>query len=197
MSKKIDAHIQFNGSTWQGFRTFQPGMPCEYPDHRTCRDLSAKLQDEQDAREKALKDSQTEEQQLKALEDLQKAKGARERELRGAAARLKSDAIRLVQLERAKAVHQAEAWTESAKKALQDRMDYDLEKVEAKKAEAVAAADKAWAEGMARLQDVDWLQVAVAGPADPAGQGGNDEVKQPPVADPGRDPAGGAGPSGS
>lgn len=39
MSQKTDGHVQYNGG-WKFYLTLQPGLACEFTDHRTCKERS-------------------------------------------------------------------------------------------------------------------------------------------------------------
>lgn len=55
---KIDAHVQHTASGWQTFRTFQPGLKCETPDHLTCKLASERLEKEEAEKSQEQRDAE-------------------------------------------------------------------------------------------------------------------------------------------
>lgn len=154
----IDAHVQFNGVQFQGYREKQPNFPCEFEDHRTCKDLSARLQAQED--EKTAEVKAQEDADRKAAVDAaaaQAIKGAEQAKI-NAAAKAKGEAIRLVNLGWQQAVQKITE-DQAAKVAgiRKDAQDAEAA-VNAAADEAVADADAKRAEALAKIEATDWLK---------------------------------------
>lgn len=152
----IDAHVQYNGG-WKGYGSLQPGLQCEFEDHRTCKELSARLQAEQDAQteeaKKILEDklkAQVDERAIFAAEQEKQAELNKSGQKKHEAVRTinKDAADHLAKLEEAAANElgrisaKAVADTEEVTK----RLAIEIEKINATRAAKLAA-----------VEAVDWL----------------------------------------
>ena len=154
---KIDAHVQFNGTGYQTYLTYQPGLSCETPDHQTCKIVSVHLQAIEDAKSQEQRDA--EDATRKAQVDEAARLQARDlyKERIDEAGRMKWEAQRVAGVRKTVAIREAEAKaTAKIQKALEQAGLARDEAQEQLKKDTDAAITKHIEETQA-IEGTDWL----------------------------------------
>ena len=159
----IEAHVQYTGGGWQVFKTLQPGLKCEFSDHRSCKAVSVRLQEEEDAKTEAVKAAEAVERKKDIDAAAVKAKDDHAKAETDAAGQKKFEAVRVVNLEAAKQIEVIGDKLADLLGMIQSKAIADCQEAEKKadaELEAVNAERKAKLDG---IEAQDWLSIVRSG----------------------------------
>lgn len=153
----IEAHVQFAGGGWKVYRDLQKGLQCEFDDHRTCKEASARIQTEEDAKtdgEKAELKVRLKKQVDDAAEYAQAQ--AAQKEL-NASGQKKFESVRIVNKKAAEALEKIEKDAAEKIGALKAKAVADEDELHKAHGKAVDAVENTRAIELAAIEAIDWL----------------------------------------
>lgn len=152
----IDAHVQYNGG-WKTYLTLQPGLACEFEDHRTCKEASERLQAVEDAKDQEVKDAEA----AAAKEAVAAAAVTAEADAKQAeineAGRKKHEAARIVNKNAADKLEAAQATASRDIGNVKAKAAADVEEIEKATAAEIAKIIEDQKAAIEKINAVDWL----------------------------------------